>query len=196
MDKRPACPKFGMQMRLCLNGNQIWMEGIRAPESTTRIGFWSPPAFLPLSRRGGSRIEGAPLQRLQSEIPDQWHARCFWTPLAFLPLSGGGGSRIEDTSLRRLRLEHPGQQRIGNPNILCLSVFNQHGPLSCRVIFCAIFPLVICSPPSCVMRLIPFSPSSSSDICPPPLFWSMWSLPPSHHSLTICHVSRSLPRHP
>jgi hypothetical protein len=45
-------------MRLCLNRNQIWTTGIRAPRSTTHIGFRSPPAFLPLSGGGGVRNRG------------------------------------------------------------------------------------------------------------------------------------------
>jgi hypothetical protein len=65
MGKIPTCPKFGMQMRPCLNGNPIWMADIGAPGSTAHIRFRSPPAFLPLSGGGGGGfgIEGAPLQR-------------------------------------------------------------------------------------------------------------------------------------
>jgi hypothetical protein len=37
--------------------------------------------------------------------------------------------------------------------------------------------LAICSPPHHAMRFDPFSPSSSPDICPSPLSWSMGSLP-------------------
>jgi hypothetical protein len=42
------------------------------PGSMTRIGFWSPPAFLPLSGGGGSRIRRASSQWPRSKNPDQW----------------------------------------------------------------------------------------------------------------------------
>jgi hypothetical protein len=47
---------------------------IRAPGSTTHIGFQEPPRLSTFKRRGGggSGIEGAPLRRLRSERPDQW----------------------------------------------------------------------------------------------------------------------------
>jgi hypothetical protein len=126
-------------MRLCLNGNQIWMAGIRAPGSTAHIGFRSPPAFLPLSGGGGgggggSGIEGAPLQRSRSEHPDQRRTRRFQTPPAFLPLSGGGGSGIRRASSQRPRSKRPDQRRSGDPILLSCSAFNQRGPFPRHVI--------------------------------------------------------------
>jgi hypothetical protein len=131
-----------------------------------------PPRLSTFKRRGGGPESRAHLFNgydRSAQINDA-QGDSGPPPPAFLPLSGGGGSGIEDASLRRLRFERPDQRRTGNPDILCLSAFNQRGAplLLCHP--------AICSPPDRAMRLAPFSPSSSSDICPSPLFWSMWSL--------------------
>jgi hypothetical protein len=114
-------------MHLCLNGNQIWTAGIRAPRSMTHIGFQSPPAFLPLSGGGGSGIEGAPLQWSRSKHPDQWPTR-IPDPPAFLPLSGGGGGGPE--SRMHLFNGHDRSARIngaqGDSDLPYLSTFNQN----------------------------------------------------------------------
>jgi hypothetical protein len=129
-------------MRLCLNGNQFWTAGFRAPGSTARIGFRSPPAFLPLSGGGGGGVRnrgrtsstvtiGAPGSTTLKAIPDP--------PPAFLPLSrGGGGSGIRRASSQRPRSKRPDQRRSGDPILLSCSVLINVGPS----------PRLPCVPPS------------------------------------------------
>jgi hypothetical protein len=172
-------------MCLCLNGNQVWMAEFHAPGSMAHIGFRSPPHLSTFKRKGRVQnqrcisstdmigaLGSTVLKMILNPPPPP-------PPRLSTFRRRGGGSGIEGASLQWLQFERLDQWCTGNPGILYPSVFNQHGPLPYRVISHA-----ICSPLGRAMRLTPFSPSSSSDICLPPLSWSLWSLPilsSTHH---------------
>jgi hypothetical protein len=94
---------------------QIWTARICAPRSTVGIGFWSPPAILPLSGGGGGGVRNwARISRAaRIKAPRSTTLKRFWTPFSILPLIKGGGGGPEWWGI-------------------------EEGPHSCRVTFCII----------------------------------------------------------
>jgi hypothetical protein len=121
---------------------QIWTARICAPRSTVRIGFRAPCHSI-FKRRGGVRNWAHISRAVRIKAPRSMTLKRFWTPFAILPLIKGGGVRNGGVSRK-------GPIPVVSPFVSFSS------------------PPAICSPPDRAPRLVPFSPSLSSDICPSP----------------------------
>jgi hypothetical protein len=117
-----------MQMHLLLKGNQFSTVGFHAPRSTVRIGFRTPPAFLPLSGGGGVRnrrhissmvLIGALGSMMLKAIPDP--------PCLSTFKQRGGGSGIGHAASQRPRSKHSDQRCSGDLTLLSRSTLNQCG---------------------------------------------------------------------
>jgi hypothetical protein len=176
-------------MRPCLIGNQLWTAGFRAPRSTTCIGFWSPPAFLPLSGGGGGPESGVHLfngrdhdARINGVRGDSGPPR-----LSIFKRGGGGpesGVHLSDGQDRRARINDARTVSSFSAALLLASV----GPFpSMWYLPPSHRPLTVCH----VSRSFPRQPpAKSKPIISRPL------LPPP---VSFCHVSSSVvpltPRH-
>jgi hypothetical protein len=154
--------------------------GFRAPGSTARIRIPEPPRLSTFKQRGGGPESGVhlfngPDQSAQingtlKAIPDP---PCLST---FKRRGGGGGgvrNRAQLPNGRDLSTQINGARVI--PSFSAALCLTNVGPSPCYVILLGhLSPVAMCHPSSSTLVQVVSSPS--------------------HHSLTTCHVSRSLPR--
>jgi hypothetical protein len=127
-----------------VNNTQVRAVQIRVPGSTTRVGFRTPLAFLPL-RGGGVWNRGRTSPTVQISVPRSTAMKTIPDPPHLSTFKRrGGGSGIPYAAFRRPRSRRSDQRRLCSPALLNCPMLSQCGPSSYHFILTSAFPLLPC----------------------------------------------------